>query len=49
MEIPGTRRRGRPKKRYMDAVREDMQKDGVRVEITENRLKWKEVICCGNP
>ena len=28
-------------------IREDMQV--VRVEDTKNRLKWKEVICCGNP
>ena len=27
----------------MDAVREDMQVAGVRVEDTENRLKWKAV------
>ena len=25
----------------MDAVKEDMQVVGVRVEDTENRLKWK--------
>ena len=49
MELPGRRRRGRPKRRYMDAVKEDMQVVGVRVEDTENRVKWKAVICCGNP
>ena len=32
----------------MDAVKEDMQVAGVRVEDTENRLKWKTVIRCGN-
>ena len=26
-----------------------MQVVGVRVEDTENRLKWKAVIRCGNP
>ena len=48
MELPGRRPRGRPKSRWMDAVREDMQVVGVRVEDT-NRSKWKAVIGCGNP
>ena len=33
----------------LSAVKEDMQVVGVRVEDTENRLKWKAVIRCGNP
>ena len=33
----------------MDAVKEDMQVVGVRVEDTKNSLKWKTVIRCGNP
>ena len=33
----------------MDAVKEDMQVVGVRIEDTENRVKWKTVIRCGNP
>ena len=41
MELPGRRGRGRPK-RYMDAVKEDMQV--VKVEDTKNRLKQKTVI-----
>ena len=49
MELPGRGRRGRPKRRYMDAVREDMQVVEIRVEYIENKLKWKAVICCGNP
>ena len=49
MELPGRRQRDRPKRRYMDAVKEDMQVVGVRIEDTENRVKWKTVICCGNP
>ena len=33
----------------MAAAREDMQAVGVRVENTENRVKWKTVIGCGDP
>ena len=38
MELPGRRPRGRPKRRFMDAVKEDMKVVGVRVEDTENRV-----------
>ena len=48
MELPGRRRRGWTKRRYMNAVKEDMQVVGVRIEDTENMVKWKSVICCGN-
>ena len=49
MELPGRRQRGRPKRRYKDAVKEDMQVVSVRVEDTKNRVKWKTVIPCGDP
>ena len=49
MELLGRRRRGRPKRRYMDAVKDDMQIVGVRVEDTKNRVKSKTVIRCGDP
>ena len=49
MKLPSRRRRGRPKRRYMDAVKEDMQVVGVRLEDTENRVKWKTMIRPGNP
>ena len=32
----------------MDAVEEDKQVVGVRVEDTKNRSKWKTVIPCGD-
>ena len=35
---------GSPKRRFMDAVREDMQVAGVREEDTEIRSKWKAMI-----
>lgn len=33
----------------MDAMREDMQIVGGRVEDAENRVEWKTTILCGNP
>jgi len=43
MELPGRRKRGRPKRRSMDAVREDMQIVGVRVGDAENMERWKSM------
>ena len=31
MELPGKRRKGRPKRRFMDAVKEDMRAVGLTV------------------
>ena len=49
MEPPGRRRRGRPKKRFMDAVRADMRVVGVSMEDVEDRAKWRRLIRCGDP
>ncbi|KAK3568140.1 hypothetical protein QTP86_031379 [Hemibagrus guttatus] len=37
MELPGRRQRGRPKRRYMDGINEDMKLVGARVEDAEDR------------
>lgn len=36
MDLPGRRKRGRPKRRFMDAVKEDMQVVGVTEEGAED-------------
>ena len=37
MELPGKRKRGRPKRRFLDVVKEDMGKVGGRETDIENR------------
>ncbi|XP_062865903.1 uncharacterized protein LOC134328668 [Trichomycterus rosablanca] len=49
MQLPGKRQRGRPKRRYMDAVREDMEVVGVRTEDAVDRVRWRRMTRCGNP
>ena len=49
LELPGKRSRGRPKRRFMDVVREDIKVVGVRGEDTENRVRWRKLIRCGDP
>ncbi|KAK3533410.1 hypothetical protein QTP70_019490, partial [Hemibagrus guttatus] len=44
MELPGRRQRGRPKRRYMDGINEDMKLVGASVEDVEDRDRWREMI-----
>ena len=48
MEFPGKRKRGRPKRRFMDVVKEDMAEVEVTEEDTEDRNKWRWIIRCGD-
>ncbi|KAK2891510.1 hypothetical protein Q8A73_017175 [Channa argus] len=49
LELPGRRSRGRPKRRFMDVVREDMKLVGVSEEDAEDRVRWRHMIRCGDP
>ncbi|KAK3532154.1 hypothetical protein QTP86_009025 [Hemibagrus guttatus] len=49
MGLPGRRQRGRPKRRYMDGINEDMKLVGARVEDAEDRDRWREMIRCDDP
>jgi len=45
-ELEGTRRRGRPKKRWKEEIERDLQVLGVRryKELVADGKKWKEVV-----
>ena len=49
MELPGRRKRGRPNRRFMDVVREDMAVVEVTEEDADDRNKWRWKINCRNP
>ena len=49
MELPGKRKWGRPKRRFMDAVREGMAVVEVTVEDAKDRNKWRCEIRCVDP
>ena len=49
MELPEKRKLVRPKRRFMDAVREDMAVAEVTEEDAEDRTEWRWKIRCGNP
>ena len=49
MKLPGKRKGGRPKTRFLDIVKEDIRKVGAREKDIESRTLWTSITCCGNP
>ena len=51
MEIPGVRRRGRPKTRWKDSVGRDMREAGLTSEIAQERIRWRKTVKghCSDP
>ena len=48
MDLPGKRRRGRPKRRFLDVVKEDMgEVDGKETDVGQKM--WRMMIRCGHP
>jgi len=45
-ELEGTRRRGRPRKRWKEEIERDLQMLGVRRwrELVADRKKWKDIV-----
>ena len=49
MELPGKRKRGRPKRRFLNLVKEDMREVGAKETDVEDRIVWRQIIRCGYP
>ena len=49
MELPGKRKRGRPKRRFMDVMKEDMADVEVTEEDRVDRNNWRRKIRCCDP
>ena len=49
MEVPGKRKKGRPKKRFLDIVKKDIGEVGAKETDVEDRMVWRKMICCGYP
>ena len=49
MELPGKRRRMRPKRKFLDVVKKDMGKVGAKETDVEDRKMWRMIIRCGHP
>jgi hypothetical protein len=42
MNVDGHPRRGQPKKRWMDYVKDDLRIKGESVQLTSDRREWKK-------
>ena len=49
MELPGKRKRGRPKRRFLNLMKEDMGEIGAKETDVEDRTVWRKMIRCGYP
>ena len=49
MAIPGKRKRGRPKRRWLDIVRKDMEMVGAREGDEVDRVLWRRLSRRGDP
>jgi hypothetical protein len=49
MNVEGWRGRGRPKKRWIDCVRQDIREIAVSDKMTSDRGEWSEKTCCIDP
>ena len=49
MALPGKRKQGMPKGRFMNVVKEDMAEVEVTEEDTADRNNWRWKIRCGDP
>ena len=45
----GKRKRRRPKRRWIDCIKEDMEMAEVKEEDARKRSIWRTAICTGNP
>ena len=43
MEVPGKRRRGRPKRRWMDTIGNDLSEKELSREDTPDHAKWRSL------
>ena len=49
MELPGIRKWGRPKRRFMDVVKKDMRALRLTEEEAMDRGVWRRKIRCADP
>ena len=49
MAEPGRKKRGRTRRKWMDLMREDMERVGTREGDKVDRVKWRILSLCGDP
>ena len=49
MEVHGSRRRGRPKRRWIDSVNGDLREKNLTTEMANDRDMWRGLMHNGDP
>ena len=49
IEVQGSRRRGRPKKRWVDCVKDDVREKGLSGEAVYDRAAWRRLLSYIDP
>ena len=49
MEVQDRRRRGGPKRRWIDCVREDLEEKGLTGELAQDRGEWRKLVRNNDP
>ena len=49
MAVPGRRKRGRPRRRWMNLAREDLERVGAEEGDEVDPVKSKTILCCDDP
>ena len=49
MAVPGRKKKGRPRRRWMDLAREDLKRVGAREGDGVDQVKWRIFSRCGDP
>lgn len=49
VELPGRRKRRRPQRRFVDVVKEDMQKVRMIEDDANDKVRWKWIHYSGQP
>ena len=49
MAVPGRRKRGSPRRRWMDLARDNLERVGAKGGDKIDRVKWKILLRCGDP
>ena len=49
VEMPGRRKRGGPKRRWLQVVEEDAKEVGAMVKDVEDRARWRCLVRCSGP
>lgn len=46
--MPGKMSKGKPEKRFMDAVTKNMKVAGVKGEDARDSVRWRKMVHCGD-